>query len=67
MGIRYPIIPKILRFRNALTYQILKYQTKPIRKHLKVYTSINNVLIYENLSYTWGLILKWSARDAKRY
>lgn len=67
MRIRYPIIPKIPRLRKALTRQILKHQTKPLRKHLKVDTSINNVLIYENLSYTWGLILKWSPRDAEGY
>lgn len=67
MRIRYPIIPPIPRFGKALTHQIPKYQSKPIPKHLKVHTSINNVLIYENLSYTWGLILKWSLRDSKGY
>lgn len=65
MIFRYPIIQQISRFKNVLTRQIPKYQTKPIRKHLKVYTPINNVLIYENISYTWGLILKWSACYAK--
>lgn len=52
MIFRYPIIQQISRFKNVLTRQIPKYQTKPIRKHLKVYTPINNVLIYENISYT---------------